>query len=95
MNTNQYREYRRRQGQELDRALARIMAGPRVGLGEKDSYFRQAPYRFHAKPEWAKKDKAKIIAGILVPTPKTKTEDIFLDCDESQLIEAYINELLR
>lgn len=35
MKTNQYREYHRRQGQELDRALARIMAGPRHGIRER------------------------------------------------------------
>ncbi len=75
-----------------------IKAGPRVGLSEKDPYFRQAPYRFHARPEWAKKDRARIVAGVpvLAPPapPKPKTSGAELGSDESQLIEAYINELL-
>lgn len=74
---------------ERDQAL-RIKAGPRVGLGEKDMHYRQAPYRFHARPEWAKKDKARIVTDIPVfaeSGPKSLSE-------EEQLVEAYLDELL-
>jgi hypothetical protein len=65
--------------------VLRIRAGPRVGLGEKNAHYRQAPYRFHARPEWAKKGKAKIAAGVLVSSqlePRTRTEPL---SDEEQL----------
>lgn len=67
----------------------RIKAGPRIGLSEKNAFFRQAPYRFHARPEWAKKDRAGVVTGIPVPVlaPDASSE-------EDQLIEAYLDELL-
>ena len=74
--------------------VLRIRAGPRVGLGEKDAHYRQAPYRFHARPEWAKKDKAKITTGVLVSAQPGPRAEIELPSDEERLIEAYLDELV-
>jgi hypothetical protein len=83
--------------------VPRIMAGPRIGLGEKDAYFRHAPYRFHARPELAKKEKASLVfglrpgAGTSVSEPQAPKPDAWnadCACDEAQLIEAYLDELL-
>lgn len=69
----------------------RIKAGPRIGLSEKNAFFRQAPYRFHARPEWAKKDRAGVVTGIPVPMPVLGPD---ASSEEDQLIEAYLDELL-
>ncbi len=72
-----------------------IKAGPRVGLSEKDAHYQQAPYRFHARPDRAKKDKTKITAGISVPARLAQQTKTGAPSEEEQrLVEAYLGELL-
>jgi len=67
-----------------------IRAGPRIGLkGTKD--FVDAPYRYRARPELTKKDKARICAGRLIAewqaVPIESVDPLSLDEAVDELLE--------